>query len=66
MPSCQDEEMGYRAHYELYGLPSKENKLIRSKTYKVSSPVYRRTLVIPGILKNSLKALRDIVRLAVG
>jgi len=55
-------KMGYRAHYKLYGLPSEENKLLRSKTYKVSSPVYRRTSVVPGILKNSLKTLREIVK----
>jgi hypothetical protein len=61
MPRCQDEEMGYRAHYELYGLPSEENKPIRSKTYKVSGPVYRRTSVVPGILKNSLETLSEIV-----
>jgi hypothetical protein len=33
-----------------------------SKTYKVSSPVYRRISIVPGIRKNSLKTLREIVK----
>jgi hypothetical protein len=58
MPRCQEEEMGYRADYELNGFHksySEENRFMRDEAYKVSSQSYRRTSIVAGILKNNLK-----------